>query len=379
MKLKLYDNKLISPLCKFRDKDLERLYRSERTPVLRRYFLRITVAFSIVYFAFLISDYFLTDTAGFALTVIARLITISLPFILYFSTGKLKKVDHYNLTLLLVESFYAFSYIFILSQELSPDYYLKIFDVTMIILAIFLIPSVWLTSVFTSFLNLLLFVIYSYFRFPQIPVRIFGSMSVYLVLVFLLSAVGSFKTSATRRIEFYDNLQLHRLLNTDTLTGLYNRKKFDEELHRFLEQNTGRELSFCIFDIDDFKLVNDNYGHLAGDQVLIGISEAVMKYKRPQDIVARWGGEEFVMILPDCPLHEARDRVEGLRIKLDSLHFEKQIKITCSFGLTLLRQNDTHDSLLKRADHLLYKAKQMGKDLVMIDDWTSSEDQIGLW
>lgn len=154
----------------------------------------------------------------------------------------------------------------------------------------------------------------------------------------------------------------------DSLTGLFNRRMFENlferEMHR--AKRYSYPLSIVLFDIDNFKRINDVNGHKLGDEVLIGIAILVQNHIRDSDIIARWGGEEFILILPETNLQDAKDKAETIRETITNEIFPNSIHATCSFGVTSFLKTDTADTLFKRCDDLLYKAKELGKNNVQI-------------
>jgi diguanylate cyclase (GGDEF)-like protein len=166
--------------------------------------------------------------------------------------------------------------------------------------------------------------------------------------------------------------EIRALTVTDPLTGCYNRRYLDERLvEQFVRsQRSGRELSLAIVDIDHFKRVNDTYGHAAGDEVLRGLADILIREMRAQvDWVARIGGEEFVVLLPETDLEGARLVAERLRIAVAAAHFKVDeattLRITASFGVATRLDTDTAESLLARADAMLYRAKKSTRNLVV--------------
>jgi|FLOH01.1.fsa_nt_gi diguanylate cyclase (GGDEF)-like protein/PAS domain S-box-containing protein len=152
----------------------------------------------------------------------------------------------------------------------------------------------------------------------------------------------------------------------DSLTGLFNRRifenLFEREIHR--AKRYSYHLSVVLFDIDNFKKINDVHGHKFGDEILISIAILVQKCIRDSDIIARWGGEEFILILPETNLQDARDKAEKIRETIANEIFPNSIHVTCSFGATSFLKTDTADTLFIRCDDLLYKAKELGKNNV---------------
>ncbi len=162
------------------------------------------------------------------------------------------------------------------------------------------------------------------------------------------------------------NKELIRLSTTDPLTGVYNRAKFNQEFKRNIDytKRYGTPLSLIIIDFDNFKRINDNYGHLAGDSVIVQFVEIVNKNIRTIDIFARWGGEEFVLLLPNTDLNQGMATAERLRCNIEKHVFAKADKITCSFGVAQYSNDDNMESLLHKADKMLYEVKSKGKNCV---------------
>ena len=155
----------------------------------------------------------------------------------------------------------------------------------------------------------------------------------------------------------------------DPLTGLPNRAAWGERLQHEVEQwqAHGKPLLIAMLDLDHFKRINDGYGHLAGDKVLKIIATQLRKHLRPIDFIARFGGEEFVLLMPDTPLAAGLDLIEKLRVAIEAcpFHFKGEpVTITTSIGVSAFRTGDRSDHVLKRADEALYRAKRRGRNAV---------------
>ena len=166
--------------------------------------------------------------------------------------------------------------------------------------------------------------------------------------------------------------KLERLATIDDLTEVLNRRSFLEKAQAELKRSLrlGKTLSIAIMDIDHFKKVNDTYGHPAGDQVLINFASSFTINIREFDVFARFGGEEFALLMPETDTNQAFQVCERLRLNVarSILDFEGQpIPITVSLGISSLTgENDTLEKILQRADQALYNAKQSGRDRTMI-------------
>ena len=153
----------------------------------------------------------------------------------------------------------------------------------------------------------------------------------------------------------------------DPLTGLYNRRYMEDCLQRFvrLAERENREVSLVMVDLDHFKRLNDEHGHAFGDQVLRDAALALTGSLLETDVVCRFGGEELVIILPDCPLERAADKAEVLRVRIEELSNTHGAEITASFGVASLpHSGQTVADLLSAADGALYKSKQSGRNQV---------------
>ncbi|MQG95738.1 GGDEF domain-containing protein [Pseudomonas sp. MN1F] len=155
----------------------------------------------------------------------------------------------------------------------------------------------------------------------------------------------------------------------DPLTGLPNRAAWTEQVEREMLdwQESGGHLAMAILDLDHFKRINDSYGHLAGDKVLKIVADQLRKRLRPRDFIARFGGEEFVLLLPQTSPAAAVQVAEALRAAIEAcpFHFKgERVVITTSIGLSAFRSGERGDQVLKRADTALYRAKDLGRNRV---------------
>jgi len=160
--------------------------------------------------------------------------------------------------------------------------------------------------------------------------------------------------------------KLEKISITDRLTGLYNRHKTDSVLENEFKRSErfGSSFSLLLLDIDNFKSVNDIYGHQAGDKVLVEIANLLLDSIRTIDIVGRWGGEEFLIIAPQTESKGALSIAESIRLKIEKHSFSKIGSITVSLGISTYKQGDTIDDLMSRADSALYIAKAEGKNQI---------------
>jgi diguanylate cyclase (GGDEF)-like protein len=169
--------------------------------------------------------------------------------------------------------------------------------------------------------------------------------------------------------------QLKFYATIDPLTNTFNRRHFLELSKRKIKRTltSHGHASFLLFDLDHFKKINDEHGHIIGDQVLQGIAQTCTQHLRPDDVLGRFGGEEFVILLPETKLEDARNIAERLRLLIEETPIETEIGLintTISIGVAIKEEASTMsiDLLLSRADRAMYQAKQTGRNRVIIWD-----------
>ena len=205
-----------------------------------------------------------------------------------------------------------------------------------------------------------------------------------LVVVSLLVSFSIYaKSLLNKQIKISNELEENRnrleaIAITDPLTQLFNRRKFSE----MLQFEIGRErrykngLFFMVCDIDKFKDINDEYGHIVGDEVLKMIAKLLKDSTRETDIVARWGGEEFVLLITNTDVSFAPIIANKLRKLIEITKFRNVGGVTASFGIAYYQENDDEESLFARADKALYQAKNNGRNCVAVstgDEHASSQ------
>lgn len=173
--------------------------------------------------------------------------------------------------------------------------------------------------------------------------------------------------------------ELHGRAMEDPLTGLLNRRGFEEAARKQVASAKGRCFSIAVCDIDHFKAINDACGRVDGDAVLVKVAELLRENLRRSDEVARFGGEEFVMLLSDIHREDARDLIERLRRAIEVTRFGsgslRRRRITASFGIAEYRVGEDLEDAIRRADKLLYVAKRNGRNSALVD-WLRVELQV---
>lgn len=191
-----------------------------------------------------------------------------------------------------------------------------------------------------------------------------------LIYIYLLKIIKEIQIDKKNNGIEFKNLQesTKQIAFVDTLTKAATRIKFNEVLDDLIKTASrfdNQVFGLIFIDIDNFKAINDKYGHNIGDIVLKTIAEIILKNIRPTDFFARWGGEEFIVLYPMSPKKNSIILADRLRKKIEEYSFKEIIEnVTCSFGVVEYEKGDTIEIILERADKLLYKAKKNGKNRV---------------
>lgn len=194
-----------------------------------------------------------------------------------------------------------------------------------------------------------------------------GAESLLELIAGILSASISRAFQYRQKEEYLD--QVLEMARTDALTGLDNRRRFGEHLERELERSRrySHPLCFTILDLDHFKKINDQYGHLKGDDVLKNVARILRNETRETDETGRFGGEEFSVLLPETSDEDGVDLIQRLLNQIREFRFNvdgEQFNVTASAGIAEFEDGDTEDDLIRRADEALYRAKSMGRDCI---------------
>lgn len=362
------DKKINKISCEFGDKKLEEEYFNHSINKSLGFIKNTLVILSILFMLFAIPDYYLMgNNHCFYKTIVIRLVISSIILFLYFLSDKIKKYSIFSYLLTITEVIAVIGYFMIINNFETINYLIKTMDLIIIILAIFMIPNKWINMIIASSFVAIGFFIYSILFIKNIYQINLSASVVYILIVITISSIMSHRECFNGRSKYLKDKDLQRISETDSLTGIYNRSKYNEEFYKWLNMNKryGIPVSIILFDMDDFKNVNDSYGHVVGDEVLLKVIKVTKSIIRETDIFVRWGGEEFVLLLPETNIEQATELSERIRKVICNCKFKINENFTCSFGVTEIKNDDEPESLISRADKLMYMAKRDGKNKVM--------------
>lgn len=229
------------------------------------------------------------------------------------------------------------------------------------------IPQMWLACTENAKLNVLNLALTSFLI--AFWVHWFNLLEFAMVYQFAISVIAAntlFGVTLPRLID--DNNKLRLMAFTDKVTRVANREWLEHQAGMAVAraQRVQQPLSLMVFDVDHFKQINDKFGHQVGDEALLLLCLTVQQCLRPTDLLARFGGDEFVVLLPDTPLALSQGIAERIASQLRDVKLAGTGQLTASFGVTQWQHGETYQSLFQRADQALYQAKQQGRDRVAV-------------
>ena len=358
----------ISIMGEFADRELEKEYASHETEYSKKFVRPAVLLLGVLYFLFIAADYHLIRNGQvFNLLLLNRVLFLTLSILFSLWLKKINSTGYYYIGVTAYEIIGTVFLLYLFYKYETPVFLIQSLDILILLLVVNIIPNRWIYTVLVSLVISIGFYWFSFGAERAVAAREFSASIVHTALVVVLFAVSGYRINRYKRIQFADNKELARLSSRDALTGIYNRYRFEEELRRGIKHahRYGTQLSLILFDIDNFKAINDNFGHLIGDKVLVEFTGIVNSEIRETDFFARWGGEEFALILSGTGKQDATLLAKRLRERICSTYFNPVGQITCSFGIDSFRPGDDTESLFQRVDRLMYLAKRSGKDRVI--------------
>lgn len=248
-----------------------------------------------------------------------------------------------------------------------PHYLIQAMGMIFLNMVIFFVPNQWIKMVSLAVIGLLAFALSAWLKMgSSLPANEFWAGVFYMSAAVGLCATVSYTLDLRSLNEFVIQQELIQLNTTDPLTLAHNRTKLIAEFDHWSAYCTRyhQPLSLALLDIDLFKTINDDFGHQKADQVLVNLVSQIRNQLRKTDIIARWGGDEFIIMFPGIGLEKAEEVLHRIRHHLHDNPLAGSIPVTCSFGLTALRPDVDLDALIREADALMYQAKRSGGDRI---------------
>ena len=260
-------------------------------------------------------------------------------------------------------------YFCVMNQYQPPNFLIQAMGLMIVILCIFFIPNLWTSMLFVSALAIGGFVLLSLMLVPDLALNLLAAGISYLAAAAILCALFSYNLDKHRYVEYKAKREQIDMNATDPLTKAHSRNKL-AEVYIYWSTYSQRHqvpMTLVLFDIDQFKHVNDIHGHVLADAAMVDLVSVISKQMRSLDILARWGGDEFVLLLPHTDLKTAIYVTDRIRRIIEKTKFNKLIQLTCSFGAVLVEPEQNLDQMVDAADSMMYQAKRNGGNQVFTD------------
>lgn len=354
-----------SSLCRFENDDVAQKYTDWKQSSRYAQISAATLLTSLLYVIYAILDSYIAPADVLPTMRLVHLFLLA-PVLLLISLLAFWKSSYTIITNLLIVApvFAACGNLLIVDQLNEYTTYLT--ELYLIIFWTFTISGLKLFHATISALMTFVVVFTVTYFFFSFPPELFLMHFFWMFATFSFGFLGAFLIERSSRTIFFKKEALETLAVTDTLTGLFNRSKLNTVLQEELlrSQRYQLNLGLVILDIDFFKDVNDTYGHEVGDSVLVDMSKLIKKHSRVNDILIRWGGEEFVIIYLGINKDEILRLAERVRLDIQEHTFEMVGSKTASFGVTVYQDGDTIKSIMDRADKALYISKNSGRNQI---------------
>jgi len=355
--------------CEFCDKEVEADFMEYEKIASLSVVRFLMLLYGFVFVMFTLSDYyFYGDGQVLFVSMGLRGTALFISVVAFCVVGKYKRFEHALMLVTLTQLAVFVVYLLTLINLHSNQPAVQFMSVMLLIFAVFLIPNKWKNSLVAGTIILVGYVIFSFFFSPPEESPPLTLRAVYLVICLLACAIFLYGRENSRRKQYAAEKLLEFVSMTDRLTGIYNRARFEYLLSLWIKNKRHDPFSLLLFDIDNFKKVNDQHGHTEGDKVLVGTTRVVSENIRDDDdIFARWGGEEFVVLFGVTEIERAVELAERLRKAVEVNPCGEAGCITISIGACQYREGETITDFVKRVDDKMYEAKRAGKNQVVAD------------
>lgn len=315
----------------------------------------------------IIADYMNIDNVSGRMTaVVLRSTFVAAVIVLLIWVKRIKPFKLLALVVTLYELAAVALFLYVFSVYSTPDFLIQLLGLIIIVLVIFIVPNLWCNMIGVSLALSAGFFTFAYFSPASTSPQHFFIAAVYVLLEILICAGFALYYRRFKQGEFLARKELLRIYSTDPLTKVGNRVMLRSEAKRWMEfcSRHGLDLSLVLIDIDDMKKINDEYGHLVGDIILYETAQIMSSQMRINDVCVRWGGDEFVLLLPNTDANQARKLSERIQNAFLNQDIAENLRITCSFGIASMHKGDSLDLLVQQADSSMYASKKQGKNAI---------------
>ena len=332
---------------------------------------------SVCNFLFLICDIIFIQ--GQTERMIVAILRYCFSILLVLMVRKLQRVKTFASFAALVTGLEAaaiFLYLYVLKLYEAPNFMIQSMGLLLTILVIFIVPNRSGNMLTLALAGTAAYFLFAHFFIDSMTMNEYMASLVYVAITIVICAVKAIGNDQHARREFQAKTRLEQASAKDFLTNAATRARLEEEARRWMNFCRRQSLPLCLVfvDVDNLKQINDTYGHAMGDLALIKIAELMQNQLRNSDTVARWGGDEFVMLLPNVTLKNAVLLLDRMKLAVSRLELNDGVRLSCSFGVVQMGPETTYAQMIEEADAMMYRSKQDGKGIISYQNASNGAD-----
>jgi diguanylate cyclase (GGDEF)-like protein len=350
------------------DKETEKEFYNKQIDSIKAYIYPLFIVFSFFYFIVGISDSIALGDNNLSMKIVfIRGSIFLLTIILMVVLSRLKKYDILQIMLTIYGVLFCISYLYGAYLFQFLDYYIQCFEVLMILTGIFLIPIDWEKSFVISIIFLLSFFLLAFTMIEHLQSNYFFITVEYVFIIFLLISILTYRISNFEREKYINENTISQKTVMDQLLEINDKAKFNVEFRKVFNYYKTHEgnLYVVLFGINEFDNIVEKYGKNIADKVLLEITKLVKKFTRENDIFARWGKDEFILLLSGMEVEIAMKIASRLKGGIVDYYFSEVGEVSCCFGLASPKEEESIQEFFERVERYLYKARRDGKNEVM--------------
>lgn len=329
------------------------------------YYYKTLICVSFINLLLIIPDLMLIENPlARTLIMIIRPIYSALLFFVCYKSKDIKSYKSFFTINSICELIALAIFLFVFSQYSPPNFLIQSMGLITLIIIFFIFPNRWINMLLISLAGSVGFFVCASVFAKSLFFGEYLAAAAYVLIAIFLCGGSAVSAEKHQYMEFISKTKFERMSSTDFLTETANRSKilFEADYWMSLCRQKKQPLTLLFIDVDDLKEINDSYGHSAGDSVLSDLAKLIQSQLHSSDILARWGGDEFVALLPNVSLTDAISLSNEVETAIRETSFCQNIRVTCSFGIVEMQEESTIDTLICEADKLMYDGKQHGKD-----------------
>ena len=344
--------------------DEQASFFNQKMSVYRKPTSLLVILAGIINLLLLIPDLALIGSTSSKIGIIIIRVVFSIA--LFFLSYKFLHVTNFkpfSIVVTISEALGTTIFLFVFCQYSHPDILIQSLGLITLFLVIFLIPNRWLNMLLVALFGAFGFLICALLFVKLENTEDFMAGFSYVLIALLLCAIAAKNSEKHQLQEHMAKNELEHISTTDFLTKTANRFKIKEEAEKWITfcRRQDMPLSIVFADIDNMKAINDQYGHAAGDFVLMSFASLIQKQLRASDTLARWGGDEFVFLLPNTSFSNAQSLTGRIETCISEFTFIEGYKVSCSFGVIEMQDDSDFISMVNEADMLMYDTKRRDK------------------